>query len=429
MEVYKSFNLGKKVSTITRKYLQSNFFDKIYNSKGERLQVKNLLKQAQNNIYSFGTGDASEVVSQLNIRFGMGKIMHALNKENVATDRVSCVFTPDGGITRNKERWQSGFSYGCYLRWPSLEESGKLFAFPQIKPNACGMLVAEIDDVPPVKTLCDKLHTIEKKGFSIKSSSLKLNVGVSNHFIEVCKATESRSPKVKNDGYFAIIHTSPSEFKSQLYDFDKWADLGGKWVKTPLGELLVLRDESAKKYIDKYYEIEVFSKIKREKLAKKLFGNVKILSNETHQGLSGENEIRLGVYKIINDGRLYPVAFRWNLQIFLVEPLPNLTEDILKNSGIYERSKENGVTDILASSDMLPHGGGYKIPFSSNGWRVFKNGSKYLFSNSKAGNNFIFSSPSEIPYSYRGLKIAEKIDTLKLGKVVAKLKQLYTLKY
>lgn len=393
------------------------------------MQTKKLLEQAKQNIYSFGTGDASEIVSQLNVRFGLSKIIYALNKENVDPSRTVCVFSPDGGITRNKERWQSGFSYGCYIRWPDENECGKLFAFPQIKPNACGMLVAEIEDAPNVKNLCDRLHNIENEGLTVESSNLKLNVGVSNHFIEVCKVVETSSSLIKKDSKYAVIHTSPSEFKSVLYDFSKWADRGGYWLDTPFGKLLVLRDEIAKQYIDKYYEIEKFSMAKRIKIAKKLFGNFKIISNEIHQGLSSTNEVRLGVYKISKSNNLYPVAFRWNLQIYLVKPIENVSNDILKSTGVYERSRRYGVTDILTSSNMLPHGGGYRIPFSKDGWKVFKNGSKYLFSNHNSDNNFIFSSPSEIPYSYRGLKIAEKIDTLKLGKVVAKLKQLYTLKY
>lgn len=394
------------------------------------MQADKILRQAQNNIYSFGSGDASEVVSTLNVRYGLGKIIYALNSRGVDTQRTICVFSPDGGITRNKERWQSGFSYGCYMRWPSEAECGKIFAFPQIKPNACGMLVAEINEVPPVEILCDRLHKIEENGLTVESSSLKLNVGVSNHFIEVCKVTESKSSIINKDSKYAVIHTSPSEFKSTLYDYDRWADMGGKWVETPLGKILVLQDEAANEYINKYKEIEEFSIAKRLKIAKELFGDFKIISNQIHQGLTNTNEARLGVYKTDeNNEELYPVAFRWDLQVFLVRPYPNLSRSILESSGIYKKAENDGVLDILTSSDMLPHGGGYQIPFSANGWRVFKNGSKNMFSNKMNGNNFVFSSPSEIPYSYRGLKIAEKIDTLKLGKVVAKLKQLYTLKY
>jgi hypothetical protein len=291
------------------------------------------------------------------------------------------------------------------------------------------MLVAEIDNIPSAEVLCDRLHGIEKNGLTVESSSLKLNVGVSNHFIEVCKATDSSSPRVKKDAKFVVIHTSPSEFKSKLYNFDKWAEKGGKWLDTPLGRLLVLQDEVALKYMNIYREIEEFSTAKRLKIAKELFGDFNVISNQIHQGLSGTNEARLGVYKTKGADELYPVAFNWNLQVFLVKPLSNLTEDILESSGLYNRAKSRGVTDILKSSNMLPHGGGYQIPFSSSGWKVFKNGSKNMFSNTNKDNNFIFSSPSEIPYSYRGLEIAEKIDSLKLGQVVAKLKQIYTLKY
>ena len=394
----------------------------------KRLVAKNILKKAENNIYSFGCGDASDKVSRINARFGLGKIIYSLDKINVNTAGVICVFTPDGGITRNKERWQSGFSYGCFIRWPDVNECGKLLAFPQIKPNACGMLVAQINKIPKIKTLCNRLHDIEKEGLKVESDKLKLNVGVSNHFIEVCKVKESKTTKVPQSANFAIIHTSPSEFKSELYDFIKWHEAGGQWIETPFGKFLVLEDESAEKYLKKYYEIEAFSIKKRLLLAKKLFGDIKVISNPTHQGLYGRNEARLGVYKV-RSKELYPVAFRWNLEVYLVKPTSNISIDVLKDQGIFQKAVDSGHLDILASADMLPHGGGYHIPFPANGWKVMKNGRKRLYMNSVNGNDFVFSSPSEIPYFYRGLKVADKIDNLKLGTVVAKLKQLYTLKY
>ncbi|TET53145.1 MAG: hypothetical protein E3J54_04900, partial [Actinobacteria bacterium] len=272
-----------------------------------------LLDEATSKIIDFGYKDASDIVAKLNLRYGLGKIIWSLKKRGVDTQNVFAVATPDSGITRNKERWQAGFSYGCLIRWPSKEKVSRSFAFPQIKPNACGMLVAKLKRAPPLKELCDSLHDIEKDGLKVGKEKLKLNVGVSNHFIEICKVTKSKTERLKNGDIVAIIHTSPSEYKSYMYDFKFWEKEGGVYESTPLGDLLVLEGKVAEDYLEKYKRIENYSMEKRLLLAKGLFGDFEVVSNPTHQGLFGDNEARLGLYYFENSEEMLPVTFRWDI--------------------------------------------------------------------------------------------------------------------
>jgi len=389
------------------------------------MKPSSLLEKARKNIFDFGCGDASDVVAKLNLQHGLGKVMWVLGSKGIDSRDVVAVTTPDSGITRNKERWQAGFSYGCLVRWPSGKETGRYFAFPQIKPNACGMLVAKIKDIPQISDLCDKLHAIDEKGLRIKGSKIKLNVGVSNHFIELCRVSESNTSGLREGDAVAIIHTSPSECKDMLYNFNSWQSKGGTWEETPLGPLFVLEDEVAKEYLEVYQEVEEFSFAKRKMLADCLFKDFEVISNPTHQGLFGDNEARLGLYQFNDEDELLPVTFRWDINVYLMKPKENISEEILAENGFV--SEHNRST--LKGLNVLPHGGGYQIPFKSQGWRVMKNGSKNLFSNHNGKNEFVFSSPSEIPYHYRGLEIIEKIEELKLATMAAKLRQEYTLKY
>ena len=389
------------------------------------MKPSSLLKKARKNIFDFGCGDASDVVAKLNLQYGLGKVMFSLRARGVDDRDIIAVTTPDSGITRNKERWNAGFSYGCLIRWPSADETGKYYAFPQIKPNACGMLVAKIKDIPNISDLCDRLHQIDKKGLEIKNSKIRLNVGVSNHFIEVCRVSETNTSRISAGDAVAVIHTSPSECKDMLYNFEAWRAKGGVWEETPLGPILIIEGEAAKEYVDVYKEVEEFSFKKRNILAKYLFDEYETISNPTHQGLFGDNEARLGLYKFEDKQELLPVTFRWDINVYLMEPKENINENILAKSGIESNEKSS----ILKGLNLLPHGGGYQIPFKSQGWRVMKNGSKNLFSYSNGQNEFVFSSPSEIPYHFRGLEIIEKIEELELATKAAKLKQEYTLKY
>ncbi|RJQ33381.1 MAG: hypothetical protein C4562_00525 [Actinobacteria bacterium] len=388
-----------------------------------------LLNEAKKNIYSFSSGDASDVISRLNLGYGVGKIIYALQKRKMPYERTMCISAPDSGITRNKERWQAGFGYGCLIRWPGEQETGKLIMFPQVKPNACGMLVAKISKSYEPKELCDRLHHLEKNGFSKDSEAAKLNLGVSNHFIELCRVTKSKDNRLTQNDLVVVIHTSASEKKSILYDFNNWQNKGGKWEQTPLGPLLVLEDQAAKQYLEEYNKIEQYSIKKRKAIAEHLFGDASEICNPTHQGLTADNEVRLGSYRVDDGKCLFPVTFRWDLQIHLVSALPNLSDDVIKQKGYYGTAKQRGILDLFKTANILPHGGGYQIPFSATGWNIIENGSKRLFSNKDLDNHFVFTSPSELPYNYRGLQVMDKIDKLKLGKSVVSLKQLYTLKY
>jgi len=372
-----------------------------------------LLEEAANHIHDFGSQDASDVLAKLNLKYGMAKLIWTFKKRNVSTENVFAVTSPDSGITRNKERWQAGFSYGCLLRWPSKEEAGSTFAFPEIKPNACGMLVAKLNEIPKLDQLCERLHKIDKEGVEVESERLKLNVGVSNHFIELCKVEESASSQLAVGDNVAVIHTSPSEFKNWLYDYKAWEAKGGVKENTPFGPLLVLQGEVAEEYLNAYEQIERFSYHKRLVLAKHLFKEFRVISNPTHQGLFGANEARLGLYRFDSQDELLPLTFRWDIHVYLIKPQDNIATDL----------------PVLKNINMLPHGGGYEIPFSAEGWRIVQNGSKRLFANRNQANEFVFSSPSEIPYFYRGSHIIDDITRLKLGSIAAKLKQVYTLKY
>lgn len=384
-----------------------------------------LLNEAVNCIYDFGCGDASDTIAKLNLRYGLGKIIWALKRRKLNTGATFAVTTPDSGITRNKERWHAGFSYGCLIRWPSKEETGSSIVFPQIKPNACGMLVAKILNCPRISSLCQKLSDIEKKGLEVDASKLKLNVGASNHFIEVCQVEESQNSLLTPGDNVVVIHTSPSEHKSLLYDFKSWIERGGSWEPTPLGHLLSLDGKIAEDYLNTYKNIEEFSYKKRLVLAKHLFGDFEVISNLTHQGIFGDNEARLGLYRFEDEEQVFPVTFRWDLNVYLMRPKPNIDESILDSRFLTDQR----VKELLTNLNMLPHGGGYKIPFAADNWQVIESDSRRLFAYKNGQSDFAMSSPSEIPYSYRGLQILDKISKLKLGSVAAKLKQLYTLKY
>lgn len=392
--------------------------------------IDQILKIADKKIISFGFNDASLEVSKLNAQYGLGKIILALESVGIDSSPCFCLFGPDGGISRNKGRWDAGFSYGCYLKWPGPDEGTKV-VFPEIKPNACGVLVAKAKKDVSYKALCARLA--EAKNNTTDISGYKLNLGVSNHFIEMAVVTSSKIDSLQNGDKVIFIHTSPSERKDQLYDLNYWKLRGGKWIDTVLGPIFTLWNEQAQEYYDIYKDIEEFGRLKRETIARFLFDEIEVICNPTHQGLENINIARLGLYNSLDSSTssielpLFPLTLRWDLPLYLIKGLPNIATTVIDDVNSFGR--HSNIYEHLQKVNILPHGSGYQIPFSSEGWNVEHDSDRRLFKLSNNSLNYIFTTPSELPYYYRGAEILEKIEKFGFGEAVAELKQLYTLRY
>lgn len=396
-----------------------------------------LLKLARSRIFSIGASDASAMISIMNASYGLGKIIYALEKIGLDSSSVYTVFAPDGGISRNHSRWDAGFSYGCVVNWANPKNSASA-TFPQIKPNACGVLACKLKssaNVPSIEDLQNRLYESQKTGVVIEKNDMKFNLGVSNHFIELCKVEKSNYDHLKKDDIVAFIHTSPSELKMDLYDYDLWKNKGGKWIDTPLGAIFTLVGDLADAYYKKYREIDLFGRIKREKIAEILFDDFEIICNPTHQGLSQVDTVRLGLYDSSDnttskDKPVFPLTLRWDLPIYLIEGLPNINEKNVVHINPNNGEKiSNDMQDLFLKLNILPHGGGYSLPFSSQGWSIKNNGYGRSFVHKTGRRSYVFHKPSELPYYYRGKEVLDKVVKHEFGKVAASFKQIYTLKY
>lgn len=391
-----------------------------------------ILSLAADRIISFGMNDASLEISRLNASYGLAKIIHALETMGIDSKSAFCAFAPDGGISRNKNRWDAGFSYGCYLRWPGPQE-GVEITFPQVRPNACGVLVAKVKNHASYRDLCERLSDAKSGSKPTVLNGYKLNLGVSNHFIEVADVSRSNVDFLDEGDSLVCIHTSPSERKEQLYDCSYWEPFGGKWIETPFGPIFTLSGELARQYYEIYKEVDEFGKLKREAIAKVLFDDIEIVCNPTHQGLDDMNVARLGLYNSQDTSTsssgtpLFPLTMRWDLPIYLLKGKPNVNNKV---AGSTDLSRLNSkLLSYMPSLNILPHGSGYQIPFSSEGWIIEHNGGRRFFKLANEKLNYIFTSPSELPYYYRGSEVLDKIIELDLGEIAAELTQKFTLRY
>ncbi len=395
---------------------------------------------AKERIFSLGLRDLASALSYENMSYGLSKIIYAVDSFD-----VHCVFSPDSTITRNTGRWQSGFGYGAVIKWP---DNG--MAFPEIRPNACGMVVVKLDELPSEGDILKRISEVEESEMVLDGITLKPDFGEGNHFFEFYK-TVSVSPDIVDgmpeDSGYAILHGSAPERKDDMYGAVDRADK----IDTPYGPFAVLDGDDAREYYKLWLDLEEFSKKRREFLAREMLGDCEIISNITHQGIFARNEIRIGCYDTMDRSSpkgkaLFPVALRWDLPVYIFRGKENLSDDVMGRLGFEERARNIGLYEELKKTNILPHGGGYDITLPYTRIKVV---------NTHIGNNFILMGPEpvsrvdeltsngedlsrfgrmivtnarELPYTYRGLGVIEKVLEYDLGDPIAKLQPLMTIK-
>ena len=400
---------------------------------------KSLLDFAKERIFSLAFRDLTSVLTYENMSYGLGKMIYALDESDVYT-----VFGPDATITRNIGRWMSGFGYGGLISWPD-----KGVFFPEIRPNACGMAIAKLDELPSKRDLIDSVSAVEHSNPIMDGTEIKSDFGKGNHFFEFYKPL-GISPDITDtmpeDCSYAILHGSAPERKMDMYG----AMDDREWVKTPLGDISLLEGSNGSEYYRKWKAINEFSKKRREFLLKEVLGECEIISNLTHQGIFGKSEVRLGCHDTMDNSyppgeALFPVALRWDIPLYIFRGKQNLSEEVIGRLDFGKRAEDIGLTDELKKVNILPHGGGYKIDLNYSKIEIIRSdlGNTFVLSDPESISRIeqsdegtgvhkfgemIIMNPRELPYDYRGMGVVEKILEYDLADPVAKLQPLMTLK-
>ena len=84
-------------------------------------EKKRLLKHAKRSIFSLGLGDIASKLCRENAVYGLSKI-HWMQKELGMEPNATFITGPDETISRNRDRWQSGYGYGGRVSWGSGDE-------------------------------------------------------------------------------------------------------------------------------------------------------------------------------------------------------------------------------------------------------------------------------------------------------------------
>lgn len=395
------------------------------------MDKQKLLQRATEHIFSTGLDDSGTRLALANMKYGLAKIHLAQESFGLPPD-ATFIAAPDLTVTRNRDRWRSGFGYGGRLTWGDGQQE---LVVLDLKPNCCGMLAGGLNQVPARDDLLQRAQALQAEKLHIDGLPLKWDFGISNHFLTVFRVTSQDGNSLLP--YALIVHGSGDELRGE----NEWGT-GLYWnrsealqrqaeiLETPFGLLRLLTGQAARDYYAFYQRADAFAKKRRLLTAHWLFGDITLYSNETHQGLVSMNDMLLGTYVLPDAKTLFPIALQAHLPAYLTRGLPNLSDAVIERLGFAERARRLGLYDRLRSTNLLPHGGGYTFPHLQDVVSVIELGQKRYFELdfSTGDGRQILGNVHDLPYAYRGLEVVKRTEELNLGKVAARLDPIYVLK-
>lgn len=389
-----------------------------------------ILNRAALHIFSTGLGDASSLLARENMKYGLAKL-HFIQAKFALEPNATFISTPDEGITRNIKRWESGFSYGGKVSWGDGKD--KLVVL-DTKPNACGMLVGGLDEVPKVEDLIRAVYSLEREENYIDGIKLQWDFNQGNHFIDVFEVKNQKKIKFP---YVVIIHSGCPELKG-----DNKKGFGLYWHKsqilfemaekihTPFGLCYVLSESKAKEYFKFFDFAKEFAMKRRAYIYERIFGGKKPICNVLHQGLVNMNEIVLGCQIVSSERQILPISIRADMPSYLVHGRKNFTAEQVEDMGFTRRAEELGVYDRLRKVNIIPHGGGYMLQDSLKVERVFEvNGKRFFDIEMIDGvGKKIISNLDALEFAYRSTEVMARVEQLGLAKFATELTPLFCIK-
>ena len=390
------------------------------------------LEIAKKHIFSTGLGDIGSSLCRENMKYGIAKI-HWVQEQLGMEANATFISGPDETVTKNKTRWKNGFGYGGKISWG--DGTSKVIIL-DVMPNACGMLVGGLNELPSPRKLIERINEMGTKESYIDDIRVTWDFSKSNHFIDVFKVV--RLADINVPDYAFIIHSGTPELKGDnakgfglyVHESDILSEMADT-IETPFGRSNVILDNDAKEYLRFFHFADNFTKKKRSLAAKMLFEDFEEISNPLHQGLLNYNEIILGAHYIKDEeDLLFPLALRADLPAYLIRGKENLSDEMIEILGFSKRAKALGVYSSLKNANILPHGGGYTFRDLLTVTNVMEVGGERYFEVEmhNAVGHKIFGNPRDIEFIYRGREVMIKTLELGLGELEARLMPEYVLK-
>jgi hypothetical protein len=401
------------------------------------LSKKELLERTSKFIFSTGLNDGASRLCKANMKYGLAQLQVIQEKYGIEP-KASFISSPDETISRNNFRWSSGLGYGGRINWGSGKER---LVFLNMKPNCCGILVGGLNKLPDPFDIIKEIDKIKSMELYHENILINWDYGVSNHFIncfELKNLSDMNLPP-----YVFLIHGSAPEFRNDLYGIGLYIDESSILKQmaieeaTPFGKQFILTDSQAKEYMKFHLKALNFSNIKREMIAKQIFGNdFYVICNQPHQFLKDYNNMYLGccctdINCDLVENDIFPTVLRADLTCYLFKGKPNFSEQVIKTFNFKENAERFGLMDLLKNANILAHGGGYSFPDIKRVQKVLEyKDQRYFVCELKEDTSKlkIVRNVKELQFEYRGRDVILKSLQLNLGEIIARLNPIFSLK-
>jgi hypothetical protein len=381
------------------------------------------LKRAAEHLFLCGVGDVAEQLCEANMTRGIAKIQYAEERLGLEP-RALFIGAPDATVTRNSYRWRRGFGYGGLVSW------NRELAVLDSKPNGCGMLVGSLSSAPREQDVREAARAARDATTTLDGVELTYDLGESNHFVDALELDRKLLPTAQDPPqHLFVIHSSGHEhrpsspFGPGLY-IDESAELSrmATTIATPWGPIALLQGDDAARYHRFCARVQRFNIERRELYGRLLFGDHDVVCNETHQGMRDDGLFHLGAYWFDDSARLFPLTLGPDQPIYLLQPHPNLADEVIDELGWRERAERLELSGALRSANILPHGGGYSYPHLKRLLRVEEQGARRTFwlEPADGGLPVGVEDARPLPFVYRDLSVLHRLMELQLAAPVAR---------
>ncbi len=369
--------------------------------------------------------------------------MHLVQSKLGMDPTATFIAAPDCTITRNIRRWRNGIGYGGKITWGDGNEP---LVFIDTMPNACGMLVGSLNEIPDPIELIQKVHELNDSSGDIEIDGIPIhwNFGSGNHFINVFEVLPNPAVGESTDlpEYTFITHSSPSELRTDdnpkrmgLYYHESEAlQYFAETMETPFGDIHYLVGSNATRYYDFFKWADTIGAKRRILAAEMIFGKgFDVISNTCHQGMMNLNEVVLGAYTFKNSSQnqFFPITLRADLPCYLMKGISNFSDEAVETLNFKERMEKFGLEERIKNANILPHGGGYAFPHIIAIPEIFETVEKRRYFSVDLGTGIgtlMFESPRDLQFTYRGRSVVIHTVELGLGEIVARMVPRFALK-
>jgi len=401
------------------------------------LSKKELLERTSQFIFSTGLNDGASRLCKANMKYGLAQLQ-VIQEKYGFEPMATFISSPDETISRNNFRWCSGLGYGGRINWGN--GKGKLI-FLNMKPNCCGILVGGLTKLPDPFDIIKEIDKIKSMELYHEDILINWDYDVSNHFIN-CFELKNLSD-LKLPPYVFLIHGSAPEFRNDLHGVGLYVDQSPILKQmaieetTPFGKQYILTDSEAKEYMKFHLKALKFSNIKRELIAKQIFGNdFYVICNQPHQFLKDYNNMYLGCCCTdtsceLVENNIFPTVLRADIACYLFQGKPNLSEHVIKTFNFKKNAEKFGLMDLLKNANILAHGGGYSFPDIKRVQKVLEyKDQRYFVCELREDTTKlkIVRNVKELQFEYRGRDVILKSLQLDLGEIIARLNPIFSLK-